>query len=279
MKKILFSLVAILVISYSNILVFAQTTKPLKEIDNLTQQMVTISLSLVSLLNIVAFIAYISIIIMFIIKRSKGDQAGMDQFRGMLVWGVVAMFFLVAVWGLVYFLSRSFGISMGGCVPRPSPIPGQPAVVDPNCGVSADNSKPSDNSSRPTPKPSPAPTPTPQPKIDSTPSEKDSKGCYCPMDSVILDKVKNSSGGIETINSCFTSSGEIKPVCPSQPQRNPTVDETYNTSDSDRKAVGYKDQYGCYCDNGNARTALNGDILDCGPTSKVNYTTKPVCKK
>ena len=77
----------------------------------------------------IAFIAFIIVVITFIWKRRNGDK-GLEQAREMLWWSVVAMFVLMAVWGIVYFLASNLGIGLGGCAPKPSPIPGQPATSE-----------------------------------------------------------------------------------------------------------------------------------------------------
>lgn len=133
MKKILLKSSILLAFLFSLLsMVYSQTQSPLRQVNTLATSLLDTLTIVVGLLNIVAFIAYIWLIISFLIKRSKGDANGMEQLKGMLGWGVVAMFFLVAVWGLVWFMSSSFGIALGGCASRPSPIPGK--METDNCG-------------------------------------------------------------------------------------------------------------------------------------------------
>lgn len=98
----------------------------------------SIALGVVSLLFTVSFIAFIAVIINFLLKRARGEAGGMKQAGDMLWWSVFAMFVMVAVWGITYFLSTNLGIGIGGCAPRPSPIPGQPAITD--CGPAGSGS-------------------------------------------------------------------------------------------------------------------------------------------
>jgi hypothetical protein len=135
----------LLTISFVFVFVFvstAQKTEVLSSVNNLLTQSVAVLLNLIELLNIFAFVLYIWVLISFLIKRQKGDAEGMKQFQGMLLWGVIAMFFLVAVWGLVYFISGSLGIGIGGCTSRPSSIPGQAAKNE--CNSSSSPSQPQD---------------------------------------------------------------------------------------------------------------------------------------
>ena len=123
MKKLIYLLSSLLIIISVNIM-FAQTNTPLGEVKGLVIGLSNIAFNVVSLLNIVALIAYMWIVIQFLRKRAKGDTAGLDQLKGMLLWGAVGMFFLVAVWGLTYFISTTTGIKVGGCTQLPA-APGQ----------------------------------------------------------------------------------------------------------------------------------------------------------
>jgi hypothetical protein len=90
-----------------------------------------IAVKISGLLMTIAFIAFLFAIINYIWKRSKGEAGGLKQAGNMLYGSVFALFVMVAVWGIVFFLSQNSGIAIGGCSPKPSSIPGQP-VVD-NC--------------------------------------------------------------------------------------------------------------------------------------------------
>ncbi|MDQ5957565.1 MAG: hypothetical protein QG614_540 [Patescibacteria group bacterium] len=83
------------------------------------------------LMMTLAFIAFLLTVINFILKRNQGNADGMKQAGNMLWWSVFALFVMVAVWGISYFLAANLGIGIGGCSPKPSPVPGQ--VVQDNC--------------------------------------------------------------------------------------------------------------------------------------------------
>jgi hypothetical protein len=83
------------------------------------------------LLMTVAFIAFLLAIISYIWKRQQGNTDGLKQAGNMLFGSAFALFVMVAVWGIAYFLSQNLGVAIGGCAPKPSSIPGQ-VVVD-NC--------------------------------------------------------------------------------------------------------------------------------------------------
>jgi hypothetical protein len=79
------------------------------EIDNLFKSSTNIVAgSLTTLLMGLAFAAFLFSIIRFIADRSKGDSDGLKDAKSRLVWTTVALFVMVAVWGLVNFLEISF---------------------------------------------------------------------------------------------------------------------------------------------------------------------------
>ena len=71
----------------------------------------------------VTFVVFLISIITFLLKRRSGDDKGLQDAKNMLGWSVIAMFVMVAVWGLVTFISQTFNIGLGGQVARPSAIP------------------------------------------------------------------------------------------------------------------------------------------------------------
>ncbi len=60
-----------------------------------------------SLLMAVAFIAFLLAIISYIWKRQKGDTEGLKQAGNMLFGSAFALFVMVAVWGIVSFISSN----------------------------------------------------------------------------------------------------------------------------------------------------------------------------
>ncbi len=192
---------------------------------------------------IIAFIAFLAAIISFIIKRAKGDSNGLEQAKNMLWWSVIAMFVMVAVWGIVFFLGSNLGIGIGGCAPRPSSIPG--VSVDNKDCTNGSNQSGSQTSSGP-----------------CTLSSGRPSGCSC-----------NAAAQCKT-NVCANS------ICAySAPIT--TVSPVANTKDSSVQCVTNSDcgEFGITCVNGkcqsgtdnvksacssnSGRTAANGDLLYC----------------
>ena len=54
------------------------------------------------------------------------DEEGRKSARNMMMYGIIGLFVMVAVWGLVYFVGSVFGIEPGGGVN----LPGVPAVLN-----------------------------------------------------------------------------------------------------------------------------------------------------
>jgi len=51
---------------------------------------------------------------------ASGDEAAKEEGKRKMVWGILALFVIVAVWGLVGILADLTGIEVGGTVDTPS---------------------------------------------------------------------------------------------------------------------------------------------------------------
>jgi len=49
---------------------------------------------------------------------ASGDEEARKQGKHIMIWGVVALFVMVSVWGLVAFLGNALGISQGQSLPN-----------------------------------------------------------------------------------------------------------------------------------------------------------------
>jgi hypothetical protein len=54
---------------------------------------------------------------------AAADEAKKEEGKRIMIWGVVALFVMVAVWGLVGFIGDAFGIQQGGAPIVPT-VPG-----------------------------------------------------------------------------------------------------------------------------------------------------------
>ncbi len=76
-----------------------------------TDRFFTNALSLVS--NILVPLAFAAAMLFFfwgVAKYIRSEGEGKDDGKRIMVWGVVALFVMSSVWGLVFFLRREFGI-------------------------------------------------------------------------------------------------------------------------------------------------------------------------
>jgi hypothetical protein len=51
---------------------------------------------------------------------ASGDEAAKDEGKRKMIWGVVALFVIVSVWGLVALLNQLTGVAAGGTVVTPA---------------------------------------------------------------------------------------------------------------------------------------------------------------
>jgi len=51
---------------------------------------------------------------------SSGDEAEKDKGKNMMIWGIIALFVMVSVWGIVGLLGNTLGIQQGGNINIPT---------------------------------------------------------------------------------------------------------------------------------------------------------------
>jgi hypothetical protein len=123
MKKILLTIGALML----PVITFAQN-------DN---QVVTLLVNLRKWLNIIIPILIIVAVVYFIwgviqyVVMSKGDEEAQAAARNKIVYGLIGIFVILSVYGLVFFLGRTLGIGQGGS----APVPCVTGTYDPVLGV------------------------------------------------------------------------------------------------------------------------------------------------
>lgn len=100
--------ISLLVLNFFPLIAFA-APKNVSEILNLLTDI--ISRSLIPLLIAIALIVFIWGVINYI--TSAGDQEKRAESIQYMTWGIIGLFVIVAVWGLVGVLARTFGITIG----------------------------------------------------------------------------------------------------------------------------------------------------------------------
>ncbi|MCK9352130.1 MAG: hypothetical protein WCT49_02770 [Candidatus Paceibacterota bacterium] len=109
-----------------NLLLFVGSFFPLGALAQSTLWTVTgvfgyIIWSLGTILPLLAFGVFMYGLAKFIL--SSGDPKKVEEGKGIMTWGVVALFVLISIWGIIGFMDRSFGTDVGpGNFEIPIPI-------------------------------------------------------------------------------------------------------------------------------------------------------------
>lgn len=75
-----------------------------------------IGLRLIPLIGSLAFLAFAWGVARFI--RSTGSETDMKKSKAFIIWGVIGMFVLATVWGIVSFIRGEFGFSGSFGIPQ-----------------------------------------------------------------------------------------------------------------------------------------------------------------
>lgn len=78
-----------------------------------------IGLALIPFLGAVAFLVFILGVGKFI--RSAGSEKDLKDSKNLLIWGVIGLFVLVTIWGIVAFLQSEFGFGSTPGIPQIDP--------------------------------------------------------------------------------------------------------------------------------------------------------------
>jgi hypothetical protein len=116
MKKIIIGALLL-----SPTLTFAQTSGRFGNIRSLLESLADIVNFLIPAVAALALLYFFYGLAKFILARRDGSD-GQDEAKGIMIWGVVALFVMVSVWGLVRFIGDALGI--GTTQNRDIDIPG-----------------------------------------------------------------------------------------------------------------------------------------------------------
>jgi len=76
---------------------------------NQVQQIVNLLIPVVTALALLFFFWGLAKFIL-----AAGDEAAKDEGKRIMIWGVVALFVMAAVWGLIQFIGEIFGVDTSG---------------------------------------------------------------------------------------------------------------------------------------------------------------------
>lgn len=75
-----------------------------------------IGLKVIPLLGAIAFLIFVWGVARFI--KSAGSEKEIKDSKNLLIWGVVGLFILITIWGIITFLRSEFGFSGGTIIPQ-----------------------------------------------------------------------------------------------------------------------------------------------------------------
>lgn len=100
-------------------LAFAQYIPGGTNASSLFEDTVTFLNRLVPVLVTVAVVLLIFNVIRFVIFKKEGNAKALQD---VILWNVIGLFIILAIWGIIAFLSSSLGIGIGGSsLPVPQP--------------------------------------------------------------------------------------------------------------------------------------------------------------
>lgn len=86
----------------------AASTNDLTGIINL---FIDIGLKIIPFLGVVAFLVFVWGVARFI--KAAGNEKEIKDSKNLLIWGIIGLFVLVTIWGIISFLSNEFGFGGG----------------------------------------------------------------------------------------------------------------------------------------------------------------------
>lgn len=81
------------------------------DLKGVIEMFTNIGLSIIPFLGAVAFLVFVWGVARFI--RSAGNEKEIKDSKNLLIWGIIGLFVLVTIWGIIAFLSSEFGFGSG----------------------------------------------------------------------------------------------------------------------------------------------------------------------
>jgi hypothetical protein len=111
MKKLL-----LLTLAFAPSIAFAQNLGNIENLIRAIGRIVGVALPIVIAIGLLVFLWGL---VKFIFAGSEGKDEG----KHLMIWGLIALFVMVSVWGLVRWIGNALDIEQGGTVPIPT-VPG-----------------------------------------------------------------------------------------------------------------------------------------------------------
>ncbi len=114
-------LTPVITLAQTNVSVSTGTNPDLNNIQSLVQSLGSIIDSLIPIVLTLGLLAFFWGLAVFIF--SAGDEEKKTKGKNIMFWGIIALFVMVAIWGIVAFISSALGIGVGGTAPTPAVNP------------------------------------------------------------------------------------------------------------------------------------------------------------
>lgn len=75
-----------------------------------------IGLKIIPLLGVIAFLFFVYGVARYI--KSAGSEKEIKDSKNLLIWGVVGLFIMVTIWGIIAFLSSELGFGSTPLIPQ-----------------------------------------------------------------------------------------------------------------------------------------------------------------
>lgn len=85
-------------------------------LSGLIDMFVNILQRIIPLLGAVAFLLFIYGVARFI--RSSGSEKELKDSKNIIIWGIVGLFVLMSVWGIISFMKSELGFGSGVVIPQ-----------------------------------------------------------------------------------------------------------------------------------------------------------------
>jgi len=82
----------------------------------LIEWLISIGLVIIPFLGTVAFLVFVLGVARFI--KAAGNEKEIKDSKNLLIWGVIGLFVMVTIWGIVTFLKGEFGFTGGVWIPQ-----------------------------------------------------------------------------------------------------------------------------------------------------------------
>jgi hypothetical protein len=83
----------------------------IKTLSDIIKLFTNIGLKFIPLLGAIAFLVFVWGVAKYI--KSSGSEEGLKKSKNILIWGVVGLFVLVTIWGLIAFMRGELGFGSG----------------------------------------------------------------------------------------------------------------------------------------------------------------------